>query len=124
MKRYFEPTSGELTCSKEALDMYKDPSKRNMTAYPMVNYYLTSKLIIYVPHSHSICKSQGEKLRELLLKHGSFEEVEIEIEKVSKQTEKNKVAGGWHNEVSLKEIHKWTPQLGSIYVFGFHLTYF
>ena len=30
MKRYFEPASGDPQCSKEALAMYKDPSKRTL----------------------------------------------------------------------------------------------
>lgn len=53
----------------------------------------------------SICP--GETVRELFLKHGNFEQVEVEIAKLSKQTTSNKLEGGWHNEVSLREILKW-----------------
>ena len=33
MKRYFEPDSGKLACSQQALEMYRDPEKRNMFAH-------------------------------------------------------------------------------------------
>lgn len=50
---------------------------------------------------------QGEKLRELLLKHGDFKTVEVEVEKISTQTAKNGVEGGWENKISLTK-KGWT----------------
>lgn len=53
------------------------------------------------------CHRWGDKIRELYLKHGNFQGVELEIQKISEQTSSNSVMGGWENEISLKEIHKW-----------------
>jgi len=49
----------------------------------------------------------GETIRELFLKHGNFAGLEMEVAKISRQTSSNKLEGGWHNEISLKEILKW-----------------
>ena len=52
----------------------------------------------------------------MLLQHGSFKEVEVQLAKKSKQTASNKVAGGWQTEVSLREIHKWSECFGCNYI--------
>lgn len=49
----------------------------------------------------------GETVRELFLKHGNFAAVEMEVAKMSKQSASNTLEGGWHNEVSLREVLKW-----------------
>ena len=33
--------------------------------------------------------------------------LELEVAKMNKQTAANTLMGGWHNEVSLREIKKW-----------------
>lgn len=50
MRRYFRPDHGEPQCSKEALDMYKDPAKRDMFAcFMQCIYDMTPKQIdIYI----------------------------------------------------------------------------
>ena len=54
----------------------------------------------------------GEKLRDLLLKHGDFNEVEVELEKSNSQSSTNDVEGGWENEVTLSKLG-WTEPHGS-----------
>ena len=49
----------------------------------------------------------GDVIRDLLLKHGNFNAVEIEVAKISRQTASNKLEGGWHNEISLAKIKFW-----------------
>ena len=44
---------------------------------------------------------QGEKLREMLLQHGSFRAVEVELEKRSTQTSQSDKKGGWETELSM-----------------------
>lgn len=63
----------------------------------------------------------GQKLRELLLKHGSFEQVEVEVLRYKKEEEENKLEGGWYNRITLEQ-EGWTPFpsciiLGAQYVF-------
>ena len=52
----------------------------------------------------------GEKLRDLLAKHGDFKSVEVELEKISTQTALNEVGGSWENDISLA-AQGWTEQL-------------
>ena len=49
----------------------------------------------------------GETIRQIYLQTGSFEKLELELEKRSQQSSSNNLAGGWHNEVSLRETLKW-----------------
>ena len=63
----------------------------------------------------------GQKLRDLLLKHGSFEQVEVEVLRYKKEEEENKLEGGWYNRITLEQ-EGWTPFpsciiLGAQYVF-------
>ena len=51
--------------------------------------------------------SPGETMRQIYLQTGSFERMELELEKRSQQTSSNNLSGGWHNEVSLRETLKW-----------------
>ncbi|CAE7673942.1 unnamed protein product, partial [Symbiodinium pilosum] len=44
---------------------------------------------------------KGEKLREMLLKHGTFDQVEVELTKTSMQMAINDEEGAWENDVSL-----------------------
>ena len=37
------------------------------------------------------------------MKHGDFKAVEVELVKISTQTSKNEVEGGWENEISLAQ---------------------
>ena len=55
-------------------------------------------------------------MRELLLKHGDFKAVEAEVKKLSRQTAMNRVRGGFHNEITLREFKKWDPFFGSIFM--------
>ena len=45
----------------------------------------------------------------MLLKHGNFDQVEIELTKISTQTAISDEEGGWENEVSLAH-EGWTEQ--------------
>ena len=55
----------------------------------------------------------GDAIRELFLKHGNFQGLEMEVAKISRQSSSNKLEGGWHNEVSLREILKWDEPCSS-----------
>lgn len=55
----------------------------------------------------------GESLRTFYLQHGTFEGVEMEVAKMSQQKASNRVDGGWHTEISLKETLKWTEYFSS-----------
>ena len=50
---------------------------------------------------------QGEKLRKMLLEHGSFDAVEIQLKKWKEEKEEEELMGGWHTQVSL-EMENWT----------------
>ena len=50
----------------------------------------------------------GEELRALLVQHGSFDAVEVQVQKKIKDEESNKLRGGWHTEISLKRDFGWT----------------
>ena len=54
-----------------------------------------------------ILPNSGEKLRDMLLQHGNFSQVEIELTKISTQTQINDEEGAWENEVSLAQ-EGWT----------------
>ena len=43
----------------------------------------------------------------MFLKCGSFGQLELEVAKMNKQTSTNTLKGGWHNEISLREVLKW-----------------
>ena len=45
----------------------------------------------------------------MLKQHGDFKTVEVEVQKISIQTSKNEVEGGWENEISLAQ-KGWTEQ--------------
>ena len=49
----------------------------------------------------------GERLRDLLLKHGSFESVEIQLVKMNSQLARNEEEGGWENEITMA-ARGWT----------------
>ncbi|CAE7328664.1 unnamed protein product [Symbiodinium sp. CCMP2592] len=67
---------------------------------------------------------KGEKLRDLLAKHGDFKSVEVELEKISTQTALNEVAGSWENDISLAaqgwtevmiaNAHRWAASKGLV----------
>ena len=73
----------------------------------MFLYLLSGKNISIKINACSPPRALGETIRELFLKHGTFEGMEMEVAKISRQTSSNKLEGGWHNEISLKEILKW-----------------
>lgn len=49
----------------------------------------------------------GEELRELLLKEGTLDRVEVAIQRQHVEEETNTLRGGWHTAVSL-EREGWT----------------
>ena len=53
----------------------------------------------------------GEKLREMLVKHGSFKSVECEIARWQKTTLDNSKLGGWLTRHYLVNEKHWTKQL-------------
>lgn len=50
----------------------------------------------------------GQKLRDMLLKHGSFEQVEVAITKYQRDEEENRLDGGFYTKIDL-EREGWTP---------------
>ena len=95
MRRYFEPETGESEASAEAMEMYKDVKKRSMAAHILV-----------------LCLVLGDQLREIYVKHGNFAAMEVEVSKLSKQSQRNKLEGGWYNSVTLATEKKWTQCFG------------
>jgi hypothetical protein len=59
---------------------------------------------------HFISQQQGSRLRELLLQHGSFEEVEVQIVKYRKEEEENQLEGGFYSKTDL-EKEGWSSYL-------------
>ena len=57
--------------------------------------------------------SWGEKLRELLVSHGTFDAVEVQLENVHIEEQTDKLRGGWHTEASLLK-EGWTTPLSCI----------
>lgn len=57
------------------------------------------------------CAKSGEQLRALLLEHGSFEEVEVAIQKWHEEVEQNRLEGGFFTKTDL-EKEGWTETLG------------
>ena len=55
--------------------------------------------------------SSGEKLRELLEKHGGFKQVELEITKWNKVTNKQGKQGRWVTKAHLVDVEKYTKTL-------------
>ena len=53
----------------------------------------------------------GEKLRELLIKHGSVKNVELHLSKYAKKTEKDGKFGRWVTKQFLIDHHKYTKWL-------------
>ena len=45
----------------------------------------------------------GEKIRELLLQHGDFKTVEIELVKTSEQLAQNDTKGGWYTVAAMAQ---------------------
>ena len=54
----------------------------------------------------------GEKLRELLKKHGSFKELELSLTKYRNKAEKEGRNGRWVTRTMLIEHYKYTKYLG------------
>ena len=53
----------------------------------------------------------GDKLRELLEKHGDFKQVELEITKWNKVTNKQGKQGRWVTKAYLMDVEKYTKTL-------------
>ena len=53
----------------------------------------------------------GQKLRELLQKHGSFRELELHLTKYRNKAEKEGRAGRWVTRTMLMEHYKYTKYL-------------
>ena len=56
----------------------------------------------------------GQKLRELLIKHGGFKEVELVVSRWSKSLNVEGQDGKWVTKHYLKEVEKFTPYLNCI----------
>lgn len=48
------------------------------------------------------------------MKHGNFADMELEVRKLSRQSARNKLEGGWHTAVSLKHEKNWTEPLACL----------
>lgn len=53
----------------------------------------------------------GEKVRDLLLKHGTFKDVEISLTKKVRNSETNSLEGQYVNEATLATMHGWDESL-------------
>ena len=59
-----------------------------------------------------MCRNiSGTKLRELLIKHGSFKNVEMHLEKYVLKRERNGKRGRWVTRQYLMDMLKYTKQL-------------
>lgn len=61
---------------------------------------------------HFAAATLGEKIRDMLLQHGDFKAVELELEKSSEQLAQNDTKGGWYSAIALgkkgyTELHGW-----------------
>ena len=54
---------------------------------------------------------QGEQLRDMLKKHGSFGALEVHLTKTHKKKRKLEKAGGWHTKMYLLNVGHWTKPL-------------
>ena len=109
MYRYFQQTKhdGSLKCTKEALEMYQ--SKGGCTlAYlscQSVELRTTSTHLVWI---HNI---SGEKLAELLNRHGNFAKVEVALKKWHERKARFDKKGGWYTKAWLAGERHWTKCL-------------
>ena len=52
--------------------------------------------------------AQGKELQKMFLEHGSFEQLEIRIQKKHIESQSKTKAGGWYTKGQLENQHGWT----------------
>ena len=123
MRNYATPNRrGVCKASESVVTMFKT-EKGRFLAYELdeLLFYIHFKFRPRLDHSISR-RQQGLRLRELLLKHGTFDEVEVQITKYRKEEEENQLEGGFYTKIDL-EKEGWNSslphQLYTLYSFDF-----
>ena len=106
MHRYCRPTNGAPKASKEALQLWSTDEGRNLTCIRC----LGSCRNLNGPAILITCS--GDKLRDLLKTHGSFDVVEVHLKKYVKKTGKEGKKGKWVTKAFLIEKQGYTKNLG------------
>jgi hypothetical protein len=60
--------------------------------------------------------ASGEKLRELLQKHGNFQQVEVELSKWSKRVQSDGKSGKWVTKAYLVDICNYSKKFDGNYI--------
>ena len=66
----------------------------------------------------NLSRNLGEELRSLLLEHGDFTAVEVQLKKWNSKEETDRLKGGVHTEASLLKLG-WTELLAKDYVIDY-----
>ena len=110
MRRYFKPPCGPCKASKESLVLYSTEKGSCWACTLNVDLCrLQHRAVLPVCK----CKSPGDKLRELLEKHGDFKEVEVAVKKYFAKKEKDGRRGRWVTKAYLTDVLKYSKHLGA-----------
>ena len=89
-----------MKCSDLSMKMYKTKEGRCKVASKAIHMQNATR-----ERSGS---SSGQQLREMLVKHGGFKELELQLKKFHKNTEKDATSGKWVTRHYLMEEKKYT----------------
>ena len=120
MRRYFKPSLGPCKASKEALQLYGSEDGRrldDLAPKPLSHISILGTRIsipspTLSPVLPGVSAIQGNKLRQLLEKHGSFKELEYHVKKYVRELEKEGKKGRWVTKQYLTDIMKYSKLLG------------
>ncbi len=65
-------------------------------------------MILKVFHIGGYMKILGQKLKQMMLDHGSFAAMEVHLKKTSEKSKSETSGGGWYTEHYLKTAEHWT----------------
>ena len=93
-----------MKCSDLSMKMYKTKEGRCKVAFKATYIVHTCKTY----WGKAVWSSSGEQLRSLLIKHGNFKQLELQLSKWHKNTEKDARLGMWVTRQYLMEEKKYT----------------